>query len=165
MPRAMPGWLAALTILTALGSGIIGGVFYAFSTFVMRALRRRPAAEAVAAMQAINVAVINPLFLGPFLATAAASAALVILALLRWPHPGSACLVAGGVLYFAGTFLVTMLVNVPLNNALDELSPDAVDTAEQWTRYAARWTLWNHVRTAAALSATAAFIVAISARA
>jgi uncharacterized membrane protein len=160
----MPGWLTALTFLTALGCGVIGGVFYAFSTFVMRALLRRPAAEAVAAMQAINVAVINPLFLGPFLGTAAASAALMILALLRWPHPGSAWLVAGGVLYFVGTFLVTILFNVPLNNALEKRSADAPDAADHWAHYAARWTRWNHVRSAAAIAATAAFMLALSAR-
>src|SRR5688500_9730511 len=70
--------IAALAFAAALGSGVIGGVFYAFSTFVMRALRRRPAGEAVAAMQAINVAVINPLFLGVFLGTAAACAVIIV---------------------------------------------------------------------------------------
>jgi uncharacterized membrane protein len=157
----MPGWLTALTFLTALGCGVIGGVFYAFSTFVMRALLRRPAAGAIAAMQAINVTVINPLFLGPFLATAAAAAALVAVALLRWAHAGSAWLLTGGLLYFAGTFGVTMLFNVPLNNVLEQIPPDAPDAAEQWTHYAARWTTWNHVRTAAAIAAMAAFILAL----
>jgi len=157
----MPRWLFALTLLTALGAGVIGGVFYAFSTFVMRALRRRPAAEAVAAMQAINVAVITPAFLGLFLGGAAASAAIVVRALLRWHTPGSAWLLAGGLLYFAGTFGVTMLFNVPLNNALENISPDAPDAPEQWARYAARWTLWNHVRTAAAIAATAALMLAL----
>ena len=153
--------LVALAFVAALGSGVIGGVFYAFSTFVMTALRRRPAAEGLAAMQAINVAVINPLFLGLFLGTAAVSAVIVAVALLRWSRPGSACLLAGGLLYFAGTFLVTMLFNVPLNNALAKLDPADPDAEALWTRYADRWTAWNHVRTAAAIAATAAFILAL----
>jgi uncharacterized membrane protein len=157
----MPRWLTVLTFLSALSCGVIGGVFYAFSTFVMRALLRRPAAEALAAMQAINVAVINPLFLAVFLGTAAACAAIVVAAALRWATPGAAWLLAGGLLYFAGTFGVTILFNVPLNNALEKLASDVPDTAEQWTRYATRWTTWNHVRTAAAIAASAAFILAL----
>ena len=155
------GIFFAAALLAAIGSGLIAGVFYAFSTFVMRALAQRPPNEGMAAMQAINVAVINPLFLGPFLATAAAAAALVAVALLRWAHAGSAWLLTGGLLYFAGTFGVTMLFNVPLNNVLEQIPPDAPDAAEQWTHYAARWTTWNHVRTAAAIAAMAAFILAL----
>ena len=77
----LDGWWFGLTLASALGSGLIGGVFYAFSTFVMRALARLPAHEGVAAMQSINVAVINPLFLGVFLGTAATAGAMVLLVL------------------------------------------------------------------------------------
>jgi len=52
--------LLALTLLSALGSGLIAGAFFAFSTFVMGALGRLPAAHGIAAMQSINVVVINP---------------------------------------------------------------------------------------------------------
>ena len=38
-----------------LGCGLVAGIFFAFSTFVMRALGRRPAGEGIAAMQAINI--------------------------------------------------------------------------------------------------------------
>ena len=157
----MPRWLTALTFLTAVGCGVIGGVFYAFSTFVMRALLRRPAAEAVAAMQAINVAVINPLFLAPFLGTTGGAAVTIVAAVLSWRDPGSGWLLAGGLLYVAGTFLVTIAFNVPLNNALERLAPAAPDAPAQWARYATRWTLWNHVRTAAAIAACGAFIRAL----
>jgi len=64
--------LAFLTLGAALGSGLIAGVFFAFSTFVMPALARLAPAQGVAAMQAINVAVLNRWFLGVFVGTAAA---------------------------------------------------------------------------------------------
>jgi len=156
-------WHDALTFTAALGSGLIAGAFFAFSTFVMTALRRRPAAEAMAAMQAINVAVINPAFLGVFLGTAAMCAVLGVLAVMRWPKPEAGYLLSGAILYFVGSFLVTMLANVPLNNALAKVTPGDTETERAWTNYLSRWTMWNHVRTAAALTATAAFILALGA--
>ena len=154
--------LFALTLAGALGAGLIAGVFFAFSSFVMRALGRLPAPHGIAAMQSINIVVINPVFLGVFMGTALASAACVVVSLLRWSSPDAIPLLTGGVLYILGTFLVTLRLNVPLNNALERLTPDDPDAASHWTRYLRRWTAWNHVRTLAALLAAAAFIVALS---
>ena len=156
----MPDWLFILTLICAIGCGVIGGVFFAFSTFVMKALRRLPPREGMAAMNAINVAVINPLFLGVFLGTTVLCGALVVLALLRWAAPGAALLPGGGLLYLVGTFGVTMLRSVPLNNALAGVAPDADDAATRWGDYARRWTAWNHVRTVAAIVAAAMLVVA-----
>jgi len=59
--------LFALTLCAALGCGLMAGVFFAFSSFVMNALARLTPGEGIAAMQSINVAVINPLVHGSFL--------------------------------------------------------------------------------------------------
>lgn len=152
--------LFALTLAAVLGSGLIAGVFFAFSTFVMRALARLPAGEGIAAMQAINVAVINPLFLGVFLGTGALSVAAIVAAWMRWGRPGTAYLLAGGLLYLFGTFFVTILGNVPLNNSLAALAPADPEGARLWTDYVSRWTAWNHIRTAAALLAAGSFALA-----
>jgi uncharacterized membrane protein len=157
----MVGGMFALTFVAALGSGLIAGAFFAFSTFVMKALARLPAGAGIAAMQSINVAVINPLFLGVFVGTAAVSVAGVVFALMRWDKPGAAYLLAGGALYFVGTFLVTVVFNVPLNNLLAAVAPDAPDAERQWAGYVSRWTVWNHVRTLAALAALGCFVVAL----
>ena len=58
--------LFALTFLCALGAGLIGGLFFAFSTFVMTALGRLSPASGISAMQSINVAVLNPVFFTAF---------------------------------------------------------------------------------------------------
>ena len=153
--------LIVLTFVSALGAGLIAGVFFAFSAFVMKALARLPAASGVAAMQSINVVVINPLFLGVFLGTAAAGVAVTIAALVRWERPGAACSLIGGVLYVVGTFGVTVACNVPLNDALAEVAPDDPDVARHWRNYVTRWTAWNHLRTATALAAAGAFVLAL----
>ena len=59
--------LAFVTLFTAaLGTGIVGGIFFAFSSFVMAALARIPAAQGIAAMNSINAVVLNPIFMTPF---------------------------------------------------------------------------------------------------
>lgn len=135
-----------------LGSALVGGVFFAFSSFVMKALARRPSPEGIAAMQSINVVVINPSFLGLFLGTALVSLAVAALMLLQG-HSASNLFLGGAISYFVGTFLVTMMMNVPLNDRLAAvLATDAAAT-DLWRHYLHRWTLWNHVRTIAAMLA------------
>jgi uncharacterized membrane protein len=75
------GLLRVLTLISALGSGLMAGFFFAFSVSVMKALSRLPPAQGIAAMQSINVVVINPVFLIAFFGTAAACAAVAISAL------------------------------------------------------------------------------------
>ena len=110
-----------LAMAAVLGSGAIGGVFFAFSSFVMRALGRLPAEQGLAAMQSINVTVINPHFLGGFLGTAVISLAAILVAGLRWGESGATLYATGGALYVVGTFLVTMGRNVPLNTDLEKV--------------------------------------------
>jgi uncharacterized membrane protein len=147
-----------LTPLAAVGAGVVAGVFYAFSTFVMKALSRLPPGEGAAAMRSINVAVINPLFLGLFLGTAVVCAATATGALLQWDRAGSGWLLAGSAFYLIGVFAVTLLFNVPLNDALATAQPD--HRAPQWTDYLTRWTTWNHVRTLAGIAAAVALTLA-----
>ncbi len=153
--------LFAITLCTALGCGLIAGVFFTFSSFVMRALARLPTSAGIAAMQSINVAVINALFLAVFLGTAAASILVIICALAGWHNPGAIWLLVGGALYLVGSFLVTVVFNVPMNNALDAVAPSDPDGASHWASYLTRWTAWNHVRAAAALAAAAALSIAL----
>jgi uncharacterized membrane protein len=152
-----------LPLIATLGCGLVAGVFFAFSAFVMRALARRPAHEALTAMQAINVTVLNPWFLGVFLGTGMVCAAALAHAVTLWPSRSAALLTAGSLLYLLGTVLVTMTCNVPRNERLARLS--AADPAAQsaWREYVDGWTRWNHVRTVASLAAAAAFAVALTA--
>ncbi|HEU0221366.1 MAG TPA: anthrone oxygenase family protein [Paracoccaceae bacterium] len=150
-----------LAFLAALGSGLVAGIFFAFSSFVMAALGRLPAPQGIAAMQSINVTVMNPWFGAAFFGTAALCLALAVLALLRWQAPESPWLLAGAALYLLGVILVTLRCNVPLNETLAPMQPDSAEATAFWQRYLANWTAWNHVRSAAPLAATAAFLLAL----
>lgn len=156
-----PSLLSLLTLATALGAGVIGGVFFSFSSFVMRALARLPPAQGIAAMQSINVVVINPVFLGVFLGTTGTSAILVVAGLVTFSERDALWLLAGGLLYVVGTFAVTMAFNVPRNEALAGLDPNGIEATVAWTRYVREWTAWNHVRTTAAIAAAGCLAIAL----
>jgi uncharacterized membrane protein len=153
--------LLGLTLVSALGCGLIAGVFFTFSAFVMKSLARLPPAQGIAAMQSINVVVINALFMAAFLGTALACVVLAVSSLIRWHQPGAAYLFVGSLLYLVGTILVTIVFNVPRNDALAAVDPTSADGARLWADYNVRWTAWNHVRTAAALAAAASFTIAL----
>ena len=112
-------------------------------------------------MKAVNVAVLNPLFLGVFVGTAAACAVAIAASWLRWNDPGAVYLLAGGLLYLVGTFFVTMAFNVPRNEALAAVTTADPEGARLWASYLSSWTAWNHVRTVAALAAAASFSIAL----
>lgn len=141
----------ALTFTTALATGLMGGVFFAFSTFVMKALGRIPAAEGISAMQSINVVVERSGFLVVFLGAAVACIALAIASFWRLGSHAGWLVLAGAAVYLFGCIVVTMACNVPMNNTLATMPAADAATATYWTTYLRDWTFWNHVRTAACL--------------
>jgi uncharacterized membrane protein len=149
---------------SAIGCGLLAGIYFAFSTFVMTALGRVGPVQGIAAMNAINVEIVKSLFMPFFLGTTLTSAALVFIAFLRWNEGGAAAMLAGGVIYVLGMFAVTVVLNVPLNDALAAVDPSSAEGAALWARYLKDWTFWNHVRTIASLAATVLFTIAIAAR-
>ena len=160
----MRSLLDAATIATAVGCGVSGGVFFAFSTFVMPALGKLPAAQGIAAMQTINVEAINAPFMVVLFGSGIVGVGVAGVALAR-KEPGAHWIVAAALMYLGGTLLVTMACNVPLNEALSGLRPEGAQSASVWAHYLTQWTAWNHVRTVAgALSATL-LVVAVLARA
>lgn len=151
----------ALKLFAALGCGLIAGVFFAFSTFVMKALAQQPPSQGIAAMQSINITVINPWFMTAFLGTGVACIVLIVSSLLKWQQPSAAYLLVGSLLYLIGTFGVTIALNVPLNDALAIVKPDSTEGTNLWASYLTNWTFWNHIRTVAALLAATALTIAL----
>ena len=86
----MSGVLYAATLVTALGCGLVAGVFFAFSTFVMAALRRLKPEEGISAMQSINILAVTPVFMAVLFGTAAACLGLVVWAVISWGEGPSA---------------------------------------------------------------------------
>ncbi len=149
----MSGVLYAATLATALGCGLVAGVFFAFSSFVMASLKRLPSAQGIAAMQSIIIVAVTPAFMTALFGTAAACLGLAGWALISMGGAPLALVLIGCALYLVGTIGVTIACNVPLNDGLATLHPQDAGAASRWAEYVAKWTAWNHVRTVAALAA------------
>jgi uncharacterized membrane protein len=156
--------ILGLLWFSAIGCGLLAGLYFAFSAFVMTAFDRIGQTQGIAAMNAINVEIVKSLFMPFFLGTTLTSSILAVMAVLRWGEPGTTAMLAAGVLYVLGMFIVTMVFNVPLNDALAAVDPSSTEATSLWKRYLKDWTLWNHVRTIASTAAFALFIAAIAAR-
>jgi uncharacterized membrane protein len=151
----MQSLAVAVTFVALLLSGAIAGFFYAYSISVMWAFDTSDPKVAVAAMQRINIVVRNAAFFPAFFGTplAALTAALLWRLLDRWDV--ALLLALAAVIYLVGAFLVTLVINVPMNEALGRATiPAEVEGARTlWQNYSVPWTLWNHVRTGASFAA------------
>jgi uncharacterized membrane protein len=149
----MPLFTNVLLWFCILGCALLGGLYFAFSAFIMRALREA-GQSGIVAMNAINRVILRSAFMPVFFGTTLASGALAIIGLLHLGNTGSLCLIAGGLLHVAGMFGVTLLFNVPLNGALQHVTAESRTGTRRWTR-------WNHVRTVSSMGAAALFVVAL----
>jgi uncharacterized membrane protein len=136
--------------------GLVAGVFGLYAHTIMPGLRRTDDRTFVGAFQAIDRAIINPWFMPAFLGAllfTGLGAALCFGARFRAVLPW---VVLAFVLYLIA-FVITIAVNVPLNDAIKAAGlPDRVaDLAAVRARFdEAKWASWNLVR---AVTSTAAF--------
>lgn len=133
-----------------LAYAVIGGVFLAFSDFLMRSLGRTSGVGGVEAMQVINREVFRWIFMTLFLGMAGISALIAVHAGMNLNAPGHPLILLAALSYLLGCFGVTVLCNVPLNEALARMDLTAPETRAYWKDvYLPRWTFWNSLRTAA----------------
>jgi len=138
-------WQILLLVMT----GVMAGIYYAFSVFVMRAFAKLDGVQGAKAMGMINRVIVQTGFLPLFFVSSFAHLALLFWCLWQgsiwesWPQ------VSASLMYLAGMFWVTVNGNVPLNNALEQslASNDATSIHRQWDEYLRKWTRYNHMRT------------------
>ena len=138
-----------------LAYALVGGVFLAFSDFIMRSLALTSGHGGVEAMQVINREVFRWVFMALFLGMAAVSVAVAVYGAFGLTGPAGTLIMVAGLVYLVGCFGVTVFFNVPMNEALAGMETSTGATHDYWLQtYVPRWTFWNSVRTlACAISA------------
>ena len=134
-----------IIIAAIVGAGLVTGLLFAFSNFVMSALADVSNKDGMLVMQLINEKIINPIFVLLFLGTPVLCVIIAIRSGMNLDAPGNLLLLLGSICYLIGPFGITMLFNVPLNNRLAKT--EAADADQVWTDYQIRWQRWNHIRT------------------
>lgn len=137
--------------IAAIGAGLMAGVYFAFSAFIMRSLDQLGAARATDAMNAINEVILRSWFMVLFFGSTLLYAVLAAVAMFATDVAGRWLLFAAGLIYVVGMFLCTVLFNVPLNNRLADAGSDDNTKAETWPHYFKHWTRWNHLRSTCSL--------------
>mgnify|MGYP001820983918 FL=1 len=140
-------WFFFLAQGAILAYAFLGGVFLAFSDFIMRSLSLTSGTGGPEVMQVINREVFRWVFMVLFLGMAPLSVVIAVYAATGLSGAGGMLILLSGILYLVGCFAVTVVFNVPMNRALAgmDLSQDA--TSDYWQQtYLPRWTFWNSVR-------------------
>ncbi|NIS09633.1 MAG: DUF1772 domain-containing protein [Candidatus Dadabacteria bacterium] len=139
----------------------MAGLFFVFSNAVMSALSNLKPSYGIQTMQSINRVILNPLFFIVFMGTAITCLIIAVSVIWNSGQPANFYLLSGSLFYLLGSILVTIVRNVPMNNALDKAEPESVEAANLWDEYLKRWTAWNHVRTIACVLAAILFTIAL----
>ncbi len=152
----MSTWYFFLAQFAILAYALLGGVFLAFSDFIMRSLANTGGVGGVEAMQVINREVFRWIFMTLFIGMAGVSVVISGYAAVTLGGPAGTLITLAGVVYIVGCFGVTIFFNVPMNEALGEMNLNSATTQDYWTgTYLPRWTFWNSVRTFACALASA----------
>ncbi|MBV1877151.1 MAG: DUF1772 domain-containing protein [Pseudomonadales bacterium] len=153
-------WMLVVSMLLAFAATLMGGVFYAFSSFVMTALSNIESSEGIKAMQQVNIDVFCWSFSLLFFGLPVVFLGFAIYAFIYLPVVVAAIFIAGSMVYLMGSLLVMAVANVPLNNRLARLDPEADNACEVWQAYQVKWTGWNHVRVVACLGSSLIYFIA-----
>lgn len=145
----MTPFLYVFSLLSLLSSGAIFGFFYAWVCSTMWGLDATDPALAIGAMQAMNASVRNVVFAPAFFGTPFVLIATAMLAWLSRMKAASLIFAIAGLLYLFGGMILTMAVNVPMNEMLAAVAipQDATEAQRIWEDYSGPWQFWNTVRT------------------
>jgi uncharacterized membrane protein len=144
--------VAVLIWAAAICSGLMAGVYLAFSGFIMRSLASLEVGHAIAAMNSINVVIVRSSFMLLFSGSTLVLVLLFIAGIWQWGSPGSYRAILAGTVYVTGMFFITAICNVPLNDALAGSDGNGAAAQDLWQKYLVQWTRWNTARAVACIT-------------
>jgi len=147
-------------LFLALWSAVIGGVFAAFSEFVMSGLLRAAPAGGIESMQHINRTVIKTQFVAGIFLIALFSVLFAIYSLTVFEGAALVTLVLAPVVYLPTVFLMTMFGNVPMNKKLERLDHTTAEAEAYWVKYGRDWTRLNHARSVGSILTAGLYVTA-----
>lgn len=154
-------WFVILLEISTIACGLVAGVFLSFSDFVMRSLNGARTSAGVEVMQVINREVFKSIFMFLLLGWSAISPLMAIYAWFYLAGPVVIWVVAGGLFYTFGVFVVSLVFNVPMNKQLEALYFADTPAETYWhATYLPRWTFWNYVRAISSTISAVCFMAA-----
>jgi uncharacterized membrane protein len=163
MTTMIDTYTRGLTVTAAIGAGLAGGVYLAFSTFVMPGLRKLPHSQAISSMNAINKAApSNPLLMLVLFGTGIVCVLLMISGFQHRGDPAAVWQIVGAALYLISV-LILVGYHVPHNDQLMKVDPNGAGAGTTWSHFYSAWMAWNHVRTLTAAGGAVSLVLALRA--
>lgn len=137
-------------IVTTFFTGIMAGLFFAWTISVMNGLAKLPDKEFILSMQSMNREIQNPIFFIFFFGTAILLPTCAFVSYRGYLNSSFWLILIPLLLYLIGVMMVTIFRNIPLNNMLDSFVPDSSTVAEidlVRRKFETPWNRWNLVRT------------------
>jgi uncharacterized membrane protein len=153
-------WTLYFCLFLALWSAVVGGVFSAFSEFIMAGLLRTAPAGGIEAMQHINRTVIRTQFVAGIFCIGLFSVLFAFYSAGAFEGAALMTLVLAPIVYLPTVFLMTLFGNVPMNRKLERLDPATTEAHDYWVKYGRDWTRLNHVRSLGSISTAGLYIIA-----
>ena len=153
-------WTLYFCLFLALWSALVGGVFKAFSEFIMAGLLRAEPAAGIESMQWINRTVLRTEFVAALMSIAVFSVLFALYALIVFTGPGRTAILIAALIYVPSVFLMTIYGNVPMNNRLAQLDHRSDEAAVYWSTYGKQWTRLNHIRTLGSIFTAGLYLIA-----
>lgn len=150
-----------LLVLATIGTGLMAGLFFAYTVSVMPALRGVEDRVFVDVMQRINRAIQNAAFGLVFVGAALTG---LVAAVMDVAGDGAGPWVPLGVALYIVTLVITFAINIPLNNRLDVAGrPGRIaDPAGARRAFEGPWVRWNAIRTLTCVAGFACLVVALA---
>ncbi|MEM8987063.1 MAG: anthrone oxygenase family protein [Pseudomonadota bacterium] len=153
-------WSLYFCLFLALWSAVVGGVFSAFSEFIMAALLRAEPAGGIEAMQHINRTVIKTQFVAGIVLITIFSIMFAMYAASNFDGYARATVILASLVYVSTVFLMTLFGNVPMNKKLERLDHATPDAKSYWVTYGRVWTRLNHFRSLGAVLTAVLYTIA-----
>lgn len=154
-------WFFGLLQFSVIASALVSGIFLAFSDFIMKSLNTAQTAAGVEVMQVINREVWGTVFMFLLKGMSVLSPLLVAYAYFQVEGIASVFIMAGGVIYFIGVLIVSLVFNIPMNDNLEAKEHTSIEAATYWkSTYVSRWSYWNYVRAISAAVAAFCYLFA-----
>jgi uncharacterized membrane protein len=153
-------WALYFCLFLALWSAVIGGVFSAFSEFVMAGLLRATPAGGIEVMQHINRTVLKTQFVAGILSIVPLSVLFALYGIVVFEGTALVTLILAPLIYLPSVFLMTVFGNVPMNNKLESLDHSSAQARDYWLEYGRKWTRLNHARYIGSVLTAGLYIIA-----
>ena len=151
-------------ILATLLCALVAGLLFAFAIVTMPGIKSLNDGEFIRAFQVMDGVIQNnqPIFMLVWIGSALTLLLTAVLGFGQLDLAGKGILLIATLLYIIGVQLPTGMINVPLNNQLQTLDVEKLDTSSQTTarlNFEPRWNQWNNIRTVIATLVTTLLIL------